>query len=137
MVLWSACGPIVDSYEFPVERISLMFFCSSGASHHSKCWVRSRIVNRQLMISRFLREQAWWRLNSTGVSALRVARNAVALLDAAAYVADLPDDHPDVEALAVAGFDDGWQSIEDLPPFRTEVTIDTSRKAHRRRCHGA
>ena len=55
------------------------------------------------MISRFLREQAWWRLNSTGVSALRIARNAVALLDAAAYVADLPDDHPDVEALAVAG----------------------------------
>ena len=42
------------------------------------------------MISRFLREQAWWRLNSAGVSALRIARNAVALLDAAAYVADLP-----------------------------------------------
>ncbi|HMA73032.1 MAG TPA: PA0069 family radical SAM protein [Xanthobacteraceae bacterium] len=25
-------------------------------------------------------------------------------------------------------FDDGWQSIEDLPPFKTEVTIDTARK---------
>ena len=55
------------------------------------------------MISRFLREQAWWRLNSAGVSALHVARNVVALLDAAAYVADLPDDDPYVEALALAG----------------------------------
>jgi DNA repair photolyase len=25
-------------------------------------------------------------------------------------------------------FDDGWQSIEELPPFRTEVAIDTARK---------
>ena len=25
-------------------------------------------------------------------------------------------------------FDDGWQSIEDLPPFKTEVAIDTARK---------
>ena len=32
------------------------------------------------------------------------------------------------EPLASIGFDDGWQSIEDLPPFRTEVTADTSRK---------
>jgi hypothetical protein len=69
------------------------------------------------MISRFLREQAWWRLNSAGVSALRVARNAVALLDAATYVADLPDDHPDVKALALAGcfrrdiFDPGHKGL--------------------------
>jgi hypothetical protein len=69
------------------------------------------------MISRFLREQAWWRLNSAGVSALRIARNAVALLDAAAYIADLPDDHPDVEALAIAGcfrrgaFDPGHKGL--------------------------
>jgi DNA repair photolyase len=32
------------------------------------------------------------------------------------------------EPFAAVGFDDGWQSVEDLPPFRTEVTIDTSRK---------
>jgi DNA repair photolyase len=25
-------------------------------------------------------------------------------------------------------FDDGWQSLEELPPFRTEVAVDTSRK---------
>jgi DNA repair photolyase len=25
-------------------------------------------------------------------------------------------------------FDDGWQSIEDLPPFKTEVAIDSARK---------
>jgi DNA repair photolyase len=25
-------------------------------------------------------------------------------------------------------FDDGWQSIEELPPFRTDVAIDTARK---------
>jgi DNA repair photolyase len=25
-------------------------------------------------------------------------------------------------------FDDGWQSLEDLPPFRTEVAIDAARK---------
>ena len=32
------------------------------------------------------------------------------------------------ETQAVVAFDDGWQSIEELPPFKTEVAIDTSRK---------
>ena len=32
------------------------------------------------------------------------------------------------EAEARVAFDDGWQSLEDLPPFKTTVTIDTSRK---------
>jgi len=32
------------------------------------------------------------------------------------------------EPLAAIAFDDGWQSIEDLPPFKTEVAIDTARK---------
>src|SRR5450432_1073382 len=32
------------------------------------------------------------------------------------------------EPKVAVSFDDGWQSIEDLPPFRTEVAIDTSRK---------
>src|SRR5437867_11859079 len=26
------------------------------------------------------------------------------------------------------GFDDGWQSLEDLPPFATTVTVDATRK---------
>src|SRR5262249_40817043 len=26
------------------------------------------------------------------------------------------------------GFDDGWQSLEDLPPFQTSVAVDTARK---------
>ena len=32
------------------------------------------------------------------------------------------------EPRARIGFDDGWQSIEDLPPFRTTVTTDSARK---------
>src|SRR6188474_1141350 len=32
------------------------------------------------------------------------------------------------EAEARVAFDDGWQSLEDLPPFKTTVTLDTSRK---------
>src|ERR1700684_264466 len=32
------------------------------------------------------------------------------------------------EAQARVAFDDGWQSLEELPPFKTTVTLDTSRK---------
>ena len=32
------------------------------------------------------------------------------------------------EAEASVAFDDGWQSLEDLPPFKTTVALDTSRK---------
>src|SRR5262247_1843594 len=32
------------------------------------------------------------------------------------------------EPLARVGFDDGWQTFEELPPFRTTVTIDSTRK---------
>jgi DNA repair photolyase len=32
------------------------------------------------------------------------------------------------EALARVAFDDGWQNIDDLPPFRTSVTVDATRK---------
>jgi DNA repair photolyase len=32
------------------------------------------------------------------------------------------------EPRVTIAFDDGWQSLEDLPPFRTEVAIDTARK---------
>jgi len=32
------------------------------------------------------------------------------------------------EPLARIAFDDGWQSFEELPPFKTTVTIDSTRK---------
>jgi DNA repair photolyase len=32
------------------------------------------------------------------------------------------------EPLARIAFDDGWQSLEELPPFQTTVTIDSTRK---------
>jgi DNA repair photolyase len=32
------------------------------------------------------------------------------------------------EPLARVAFDDGWQSLEDLPPFATSVSVDASRK---------
>src|SRR5271168_2420958 len=32
------------------------------------------------------------------------------------------------ETEARVAFDDGWQSLEELPPFKTTVTLDTSRK---------
>ena len=32
------------------------------------------------------------------------------------------------EPVARIAFDDGWQSFEDLPPFKTTVTIDSTRK---------
>ena len=32
------------------------------------------------------------------------------------------------EPLARVAFDDGWQKIEDLPPFKTTVTVDATRK---------
>ena len=32
------------------------------------------------------------------------------------------------EAEARIAFDDGWKSLEDLPPFKTTVSLDTSRK---------
>src|SRR5271170_1962708 len=32
------------------------------------------------------------------------------------------------ETLARVAFDDGWQNIDDLPPFQTNVTVDATRK---------
>ncbi len=32
------------------------------------------------------------------------------------------------EALARVAFDDGWQNIDDLPPFKTSVTVDATRR---------
>ena len=55
------------------------------------------------MVVEFIRNQAWWRLDSPGLSAVRVARSVVALLDAAACLSRLPEDHPDLEELDQAG----------------------------------
>src|SRR5437763_15176732 len=32
------------------------------------------------------------------------------------------------EGIARVAFDDGWQSLEDLPPFATQVSVDATRK---------
>src|ERR1041384_8361532 len=32
------------------------------------------------------------------------------------------------EPIARIAFDDGWQSLEELPPFQTTVSIDSTRK---------
>jgi hypothetical protein len=56
-----------------------------------------------MMVTQYIREQAWWRLDSPGLNAVRVARSVVALLDAAACIAELPEDHPDLEELDRAG----------------------------------
>src|SRR3984957_6622953 len=36
------------------------------------------------------------------------------------------------EPLARIAFDDGWESLEELPPFQTSVTADYPRKINRR-----
>jgi hypothetical protein len=51
------------------------------------------------MVAHFVREQAWWRLDTPGVSAIRAARCVVALLDAAGCISGLPGNHPDLEEL--------------------------------------
>jgi hypothetical protein len=55
------------------------------------------------MVAQYIREQAWWRLDSPGLSAVVVAHSVVALLDAAACLADVPEDHPDLEELDRSG----------------------------------
>jgi hypothetical protein len=60
-------------------------------------------VAKSILIVQYLRTQAWCRLDSAGPSALRVARNVVSLLDAAAFLRDMPDDAPVIAALEAAG----------------------------------
>jgi hypothetical protein len=60
-------------------------------------------VLKTILVSRYLQAQAWWRLDAAGPSARHVARSVVALLDAAAYLRDVPDDDPDLAALDAAG----------------------------------
>ena len=60
-------------------------------------------MTKAILVARFLRARAWWRLDSAGASALHVARSVVALLDAVAYLQDIPDHDPDMLALEAAG----------------------------------
>ena len=61
-------------------------------------------MRKSRMIAECLRRHAWWRLDRADArDDGRNARSAVALLDAAAYAADLPDDAAVIARLAAAG----------------------------------
>jgi hypothetical protein len=61
-------------------------------------------VRKSFMIAECLRRYAWWRLNrSDEHDEGRNARSAVALLNAAAYAADLPEDAPVIGRLCAGG----------------------------------
>jgi hypothetical protein len=102
-------------------------------------------VNKAILVAQFLRDRAWWRLDSAGANALRVARSVVSLLDAAAYVRDLPHDDPDLLALEARGcfaggvFDPGpegayiirgWQLADERSAGPCELLAELVRAAH-------
>jgi hypothetical protein len=107
--------------------------------------IASLFVSKAMMVAQFLRARAWWRLDSAGASALRVARSVVSLLDAAAYLADLPEDDPDLLALEAMGcfgggvFDPGpeganivrgWQLADEWSAGPRELLAELVRAAH-------
>ena len=55
-----------------------------------------------------------WRSPSSASGGVAAARN--------------PTPAAAIEAEARVAFDDGWQSLDELPPFKTTVTLDTARK---------
>jgi hypothetical protein len=75
-------------------------------------------VRKSFMIAECLRRYAWWRLNrSDEHDEGRNARSAVALLNAAAYAADLPEDAPVIGRLCAGGNLSGEE-------FRLPVTAE-------------
>jgi hypothetical protein len=64
-------------------------------------------VVKAILVARYLRGRARWRLDSAGAPALQTARSVVALLDAASYLRDVPDSDPDIVALEEAGWFQG------------------------------
>jgi hypothetical protein len=60
-------------------------------------------VSKANLLAQHLRSCAWWRLDTAGASAIRVARSVVALLDTAAFLRDVPDNDPAIRALSDAG----------------------------------
>jgi hypothetical protein len=108
-------------------------------------------VAKAILVGQFLRARAWWRLDSAGNNALHVARSVVSLLDAAAYLRDVPDDHPDLLTLDAAGcfqggvFDPGpegaviirdWQLADEQSAGPAELLSALARAADRTRPGG-
>ncbi len=61
-------------------------------------------MRKTSMIAECLRRYAWWRLNrADDRDEGRNARSAIALLNAAAYAADLPEDAPVLARLSAGG----------------------------------
>jgi hypothetical protein len=102
-------------------------------------------VNKAILVAQYLRERAWWRLDSAGASAPRVARSVVSLLDAAAYLRELPDGDPDLLALEAMGcfrgdvFDPGpegalivrgWQLADERSAGPRELLAELVLAAH-------
>jgi hypothetical protein len=102
-------------------------------------------VTKAILISQFLQARAWWRLDSAGASALHVARSVVSLLDAAAYLQDIPEDDPDLLALQALGcfrsgaFDPGpegaeivkkWQLADEATAGPRDLLTELVRAAH-------
>jgi len=103
-------------------------------------------VAKAILVAQFLQERARWRLDSAGANALHVARSVVSLLDAAAYLQDIPDDDPDIQALEAAGcfrgnvFDPGpegavivrqWQLADEPSAGPRDLLTGLVRAAHR------
>jgi hypothetical protein len=101
-----------------------------------------------MLVEQFLRDRAWWRLDSAGPNAVHVARSVVSLLDAAAYLRDVPDDAPDILALEAAGcfrggaFDPGpegavvvrdWQLADETTAGAADLLAALARAAHQLR----
>ena len=63
----------------------------------------SLFVTKSSLVAQFLQARARWRLDSAGASASHAARSVVSLLDAAAYLRDVPDDGPAIVTLDTAG----------------------------------
>ncbi len=99
-----------------------------------------------MLVAQFLRARAWWRLDSAGASALRVARSVVSLLDAAGYLQDLADDDPGIAMLDAAGcfaggiFDPGpegwtivreWQLADEASAGPEDLLAQLARAADR------
>jgi hypothetical protein len=72
-------------------------------------------VAKAILVAQFLRARAWWRLDSAGDNALHVARSVVSLLDTAAYLRDVPDDHPDIRTLEAVGCFQGGGAFDPGP----------------------
>ena len=102
-------------------------------------------MNKAILVAQYLRERAWWRLDSAGASAPRVARSVVSLLDAAAYLRELPDGDPDLLALEAMGcfrgdvFDPGpegalivrgWQLADERSAGPRELLAELVLAAH-------